>query len=86
MPEIEIYTQDWCPFCARAKQVFDTRGVAYREIPAERGTAARAEAARRSGGRTSVPQVFIDGRHVGGCDDLLALERAGKLDPLLKAA
>jgi len=86
MPEIEIYTQDWCPFCARAKQVFDTRGVAYREIPAERGTTARAEAARRSGGRTSVPQVFIDGRHVGGCDDLLALERAGKLDPLLKAA
>ncbi len=86
MPKIEIYTQDWCPFCSRAKQVFDTRGVAYTEIEAPRGTEARAEAARRSGGRTTVPQIFIDGAHIGGCDDLLALERAGKLDPLLKAA
>jgi glutaredoxin 3 len=86
MPEIEIYTQDWCPYCARAKHLFDARGVAYREIPAERGTSARAEAASRSGGRTSVPQIFIDGRHIGGCDDLLALDRAGKLEPLLSAA
>lgn len=86
MPEIEIYTQDWCPFCARAKQLFDKRGVTYREISAERGTPARAEAASRSGGRTSVPQIFIDGRHIGGCDDLLALDRAGQLEPLLKAA
>jgi glutaredoxin 3 len=86
MPEIEIYTQEWCPFCARAKQVFDTRGVAYREISAERGTPARAEAASRSVGRTSVPQIFIDGHHVGGCDDLLALDRAGKLETLLQPA
>jgi glutaredoxin 3 len=86
MPEIEIYTQDWCPFCARAKQVFDTHGVAYREISAERGSAARTEAASRSGGRTSVPQIFIDGTHIGGCDDLLALDRAGKLAPLLQPA
>ncbi len=86
MPEIEIYTQPWCPYCARAKSVLDGKGVAYREIDAPSGSAARSEAAQRSGGRTSVPQIFIDGRHVGGCDDLLALDRAGKLDPLLKAA
>jgi glutaredoxin 3 len=86
MPEIEIYTQDWCPYCVRAKQLFDKRGVAYREISAERGTAARAEAISRSGGRTSVPQIFIDGQHIGGCDDLMALDRAGGLDPLLQAA
>jgi glutaredoxin 3 len=86
MSKIEIFTQDWCPYCARAKQVFDARGVAYTEIDAPRGSEARAEAARRSGGRTSVPQIFVDGTHIGGCDDLLALERAGKLDPLLRAA
>ena len=86
MPEIEIYTQDRCPFCERAKQEFDRRGLAYREIEAPRGTPARTEAARRAGGRTTVPQIFIDGRHVGGCDELLALDRAGKLDALLQAA
>ena len=86
MAKIEIYTQDWCPYCARAKQVFDTRGAAYTEISAPRGTPAREEAIRRSGGRSTVPQIFIDGAHIGGCDDLLALDRAGKLDPLLRAA
>ena len=86
MPRIEVYTQDWCPFCARAKQVFDARGAAYTEIDAPRGSAARAEAAQRSGGRSSVPQIFIDGAYIGGCDELLALERAGKLEPLLQPA
>lgn len=86
MPRIEIYTQDWCPFCTRAKQVFDRRGVAYTEIHAPRGSAEREEAIRRSCGRSTVPQIFIDGAHVGGCDDLLALEHAGRLDPLLQAA
>ncbi len=86
MPDVEIYTQEWCPYCARAKQLFDRRGVAYREISAERGTEARAEAMQRSGGRSSVPQIFIDGQHIGGCDDLLTLDRAGKLDPMLTAA
>jgi glutaredoxin 3 len=86
MSRIEIYTQDWCPFCTRAKQVFDRRGVAYTEIDAPRGSPARDEAVRRSGGRSTVPQIFIDGAHIGGCDDLLALERAGELDPLLRAA
>jgi len=86
MPSIEIYTQDWCPFCVRAKQVLEKKGAAYQEIDAPGGSAARQEAMRRAGGRTSVPQIFIDGRHIGGCDDLLALDRAGKLDPLLQAA
>ena len=86
MPNVEIYTQDWCPYCSRAKELFDRRGVAYTEIHAPRGSEARAEAARRSGGRATVPQIFIDGAHIGGCDDLMALDRAGRLDPLLKAA
>jgi glutaredoxin 3 len=86
MPAIEIYTQDWCPFCTRAKQVFDRRGVAYTEIDAPRGSPARAEAAQRAGGRSTVPQIFIDGAYIGGCDELLAMERAGRLDPLLQAA
>jgi len=59
------------------------KGVEFREISAPHGSAEREESARRSGGRTTVPQIFIDGRHIGGCDDLLALDRAGKLDPLL---
>ena len=86
MSRIEIYTQEWCGYCARAKQVFDRRGVAYTEIDAPRGSPERAEAIRRSGGRPTVPQIFIDGAHIGGCDELLALEQAGKLDPLLRAA
>jgi len=83
MPEIEIYTQDWCPYCVRAKQVLDRKGVTYREIDAPGGSPARQEARQRAGGSTSVPQIFIDGQHVGGCDDLMALDRAGRLDPLL---
>ena len=83
MAEIEIYTQDWCGFCARAKQLLESKGAAYREIDAPNGTKERAEAMQRSGGRTTVPQIFIDGAHIGGCDDLVALERAGKLDALL---
>ena len=86
MPEIEIYTQDWCGFCARAKQLLDKKGAAYREIDAPNGTKERAEAVQRSGGKTTVPQIFIGGAHVGGCDDLVALERAGKLDALLAGA
>jgi glutaredoxin 3 len=86
MPEIEIYTQPWCGYCARAKRILDGRGAAYREIDAPNGTPQRAEAVRRSGGRTTVPQIFVGGEHVGGCDDLEALDRAGKLDALLRAA
>jgi len=85
MPQVEIYTQPWCPYCARAIQLFERKGVAFREIEAPGGTPERADSTRRSGGRTSVPQIFIDGRHIGGSDDLLAMDRAGKLDPLLAA-
>jgi glutaredoxin 3 len=82
---IEIYTQPWCPYCERAMGLLDHKGAEYREISAPHGTAEREQSIERSGS-TSVPQIFIDGRHIGGCDDLLALDRAGKLDTLLKAA
>ena len=85
MPEIVIYTQPWCPYCSRAAHLLSEKGVAFREINAPHGSAERQEAIRRSGGRTSVPQIFIGDRHIGGCDDLVALDRAGKLDPLLHA-
>ncbi|MGD0105436.1 MAG: glutaredoxin 3 [Rhodopila sp.] len=83
MPDIEIYTQPWCPFCERAVHILTTKGVEFREIDAPNGSKARAEARERSGGRTSVPQVFIGGQHIGGCDDLVALDRGGNLDRLL---
>ena len=85
MAKIEIYTQPWCPFCERAMHLLSTKNAAFEEIHAPGGSAERQEAQRRSGGRTSVPQIFIDGKHIGGCDDLLALDKAGKLDPLLTA-
>lgn len=86
MPEIEVYTQSWCPYCARAMNLLNGKGVEVKEIDAPHGTSERAEAVRRSGGRSTVPQIFIGGQHIGGCDDLVALEAAGKLDPLLRAA
>jgi glutaredoxin 3 len=86
MASIEIYTQPGCPYCMRALRLFAGKGVAVTEIDARGGTEARREAQTRSGGRTSVPQIFIDGRHVGGCDDLMALDRKGELDGLLQAA
>lgn len=85
MPKVEVYTQLFCPYCARALALFAAKGVAVEEIDAPHGSAARRAATQRSGGRTTVPQIFIDGQHVGGCDDLLALDRAGRLDPLLAA-
>jgi glutaredoxin 3 len=84
MAKIEVYTQDWCPYCARAKTLFDRKGVAYDEIDAPNGSPARAESNNRSG-QTTVPQIFIDGRHIGGCDDLVALDRSGGLDALIAA-
>ncbi len=86
MADVEIYTQRWCPFCTRAVNLLAKKGVEYREIEAPSGTPERAEATKRSGGRSSVPQIFIGGTHVGGSDELAALEREGKLDALLKAA
>ena len=86
MANVEIYTQPWCPYCARALRLLQTKGVAFREIDAPNGTPAREEARRRSGGQTTVPQIFIDGAAIGGCDDLYALDAAGRLDALLGAA
>jgi glutaredoxin 3 len=85
MPQVEIYTTAWCPYCSRAKALLERKGITYEEKDAPHGSANRREAIERSGGRTTVPQIFIDGRPIGGSDDLHALERAGKLDPLLAA-
>ena len=83
MPEVEIYTQPWCPYCARAMSLLSQKGVAFREIDAPNGSPERQASIRRSGGQTTVPQIFIDGSHIGGCDDLIALDLAGKLDRML---
>jgi glutaredoxin 3 len=85
MATIEIYTKAFCPYCHRAKALFDGKGVSYEEVDITMGGPRRGEMIDRAGGRTTVPQIFIDGRHVGGCDDLHALDSAGKLDPLLVA-
>ena len=83
MKTVEIYTQPFCPFCARALNLLTKKGVAFKEIEAPGGSPARAEAGTRSGGRTSVPQIFIDGKHIGGSDDLATLESSGQLDAML---
>ena len=82
---VEIYTWRACPFCIRAKGLLDRKGVAYTEFAIDGDEPARDATAAKSGGRRSVPQVFINGQHVGGCDDLHALERSGQLDALLGA-
>jgi glutaredoxin 3 len=86
MPEIEIYTQPWCSFCARAVSILQGKGVPFREVDAPHGSSEREEAIRRSGGRTTMPQIFIGGQHIGGCDELTRLQASGKLDAMLKAA
>ena len=85
MPTVEIYTWRACPFCIRAKALLDRKGVAYTEYAIDGDQAARQAMSEKAGRRTSVPQTFIDGQHVGGCDDLYALERSGQLDALLGA-
>ena len=85
MPRIEIYTTPWCPYCIAAKRLLETKGVNYEETDVSRDPAMRSEMMQRAPGRHTVPQIFIDGRHIGGCDELHALDRAGKLDPLLAA-
>jgi glutaredoxin 3 len=77
-----MYATSWCPYCARARALLASRGAAVLEIDIDADPAQRAEMIRRSGRRT-VPQIFIGERHIGGCDDLLALEAAGGLDVLL---
>ena len=85
MAKVEIYTQPGCPYCRRALGLLRGRHADITEIDAPHGTDGRREATTRSGGRTTVPQIFIGGAHVGGCDDLVALERRGGLDALLGA-
>ena len=84
MPAVVIYSSDWCPYCIRAKQLLGRKGVAYEEIKVDGKPEVRAEMTRKAR-RTSVPQIWIGSTHVGGCDDLYALERAGKLDALLQS-
>jgi glutaredoxin 3 len=83
MPKVEVYTKMFCPYCVRAKRLLDEKGVAYEEIDITMGGPQRGEMIQRANGRTTVPQIFIGETHVGGSDDLAALERRGKLDPLL---
>ena len=82
MAEDIVYSSDYCPYCTRAKQLLQNKHVAFEEIRVDGQPQVRAEVVKKSG-RTSVPQIWIGTTHVGGCDDLFALERAGKLDELL---
>ena len=83
MPKIEIYTQPFCGYCYRAKKLLDNKGVDYEEIDVIEHPARRLEMVERTDGRTSTPQIFIDGEGIGGCDDMMALDRRGKLDAML---
>ncbi len=83
MANIELYTKDYCPFCKRALALFDSKGVKYTNIEIQEQPDKRPEMIERAGGRTTVPQIFINDTHIGGCDDLLALESQNKLDALL---
>ena len=83
MPSVEIYTTRYCPFCSAAKALLKCKGVSYSEIDIGRDWERRGEMIQRANGRMTVPQIFIGVVHVGGSDELYALERAGKLDPLL---
>ena len=82
-PQVEMYASDWCGYCRRARALLEKKGVAFTEIDVDMIPGARAEMVARGGGDT-VPQVFIGGQAVGGCDELQALDAAGRLDPLLK--
>jgi len=83
MKPVEIYTTPSCPYCIAAKRLLDKKGVAYAETDVSRDPALRHAMTVRAGGSRTVPQIFIDGQHVGGCDDLHALDHRGALDPLL---
>ena len=82
-PQVEMYASDWCGYCRRARALLEKKGVAFTEIDVDMIPGARAEMVARGGGDT-VPQVFIGGQAVGGCDELQALDAEGRLDPLLK--
>ncbi len=83
MAKVEMYTKAFCPFCIRAKALLKKKGVDVIDIPAAMDRDKRKEMNARSGGANTFPQIFIDGHHIGGCDDIHALDRRGGLDPLL---
>lgn len=85
MKPVEIYTGNFCGYCTRAKQLLSQKGVNFIEYEVGRDPEKRAEMVQRSRGGRTVPQIFIGGQHVGGCSELYALDRAGKLDPILAA-
>jgi glutaredoxin 3 len=85
MARVEIYTKMFCGYCTSAKRLLAGKGVEFEEYDITLGGPKRAEMLQRANGRSTVPQIFIAGRHIGGCDDLMALEHAGKLDELIAA-
>jgi glutaredoxin 3 len=87
MPPVVIYTKPFCPFCSRAISLLQKKGVAYVEIDdAAYDVGKKREMIQKANGRTTFPQIFVGERHIGGCDDMMALERSGELDKLLQAA
>lgn len=85
MPPVEIYTTPYCPYCIAAKELLGKKGVTFKEIDVSGNRDLRSQMTQRANGGYTVPQIFIGGTHVGGCDDLYALEEEGKLDPLLNS-
>tara|TARA_Y100001933_G_scaffold86507_1_gene87730 strand:- start:55 stop:330 length:276 start_codon:yes stop_codon:yes gene_type:complete len=81
--KVEIYSSIWCPFCYRAKRLLEQKGVDYKEIEVSDNPSLKSEMLSRSDGRHTVPQIFIDGKGIGGSDELVALDQTGKLDPIL---
>jgi glutaredoxin 3 len=86
MVEVEMYTTMFCPYCSRARALLQKKGAGFVDIDIAEEPGRRAEMIERAGGRRTVPQIFINGEHIGGCDDLVALDRAGKLDAKLGIA
>lgn len=86
MAQVQVYVTKTCPYCVRAKALLDKKGVAYETIDVSEDAAARAALIERAEGRRTVPQIFINGQGIGGCDDLYALDSKGELDPLLAQA
>jgi glutaredoxin 3 len=86
MAAVDIYTIRYCPYCEDAKELLSRKGVSFHEIDVSGNRDIRKEMIERTGGRSTYPQIFIGATHVGGCDDLYALDEAGKLDPLIAAA
>ncbi|MEE2024012.1 MULTISPECIES: glutaredoxin 3 [Alkalimonas] len=82
MADVTIYTKAYCPYCVRAVTLLNSKGVAFQEIRIDVQPELRPQMIEKAGGRSTVPQIFINDQHIGGCDDLVALDAAGKLDPL----